>query len=296
MIEKSLLLGASGFLGSYFQGILPNNSLLHTSSYQSLALHNKSGYIVKKIETDQDIELLFQQNEFTRVINCIALSGIEKCEENPELAIWLNSSVPLLLAQKCWKKGIQLVHISTDAVFSGEISFPSEVDKPCPISRYGKTKLMGEKGVVESNKSALICRVNFIGWNRRGNSLFNYFYFNLLENRQVKCYSDVYFTPLYAARTVELINELSSLQMTGIFHVVGSERITKYDFALMLLGKMSLDRSLLREEITHSSDFIKFRSKDLSLSNLKMLKLGLKLSPLSIQLDQLLAEMVEIHE
>lgn len=296
MIEKTLLLGASGFLGSYFQRILPKNSLLHTRTYQSWGLLSKSGYIVKEIETDKDIELLFQQNEFTRVINCIALSGIEKCEENPELAIWLNSSVPSLLAQKCWQKGIQLVHISTDAVFSGEISFPSEVDKPCPISRYGETKLMGEKGVVKSNKSALICRVNFIGWNRRGNSLFNYFYINLLENRQVKCFSDVYFTPLYAARTVELINELSRLQMTGIFHVVGSERITKYDFAVMLLEKMSLEKSLLQQEITRGSDFIKFRSRDLSLSNLKMLKLGLKLSPFSVQLDQLLAEMIEIHE
>lgn len=296
MSEQTLLLGASGFLGSYFQRALPTNSIFHMSSYQPSNLGNNPDYIVKKFETEKDIESVFQKNKITRVINCIALSDIEKCEENPELANWLNSSVPLLLAKKCWQKGIQFIHISTDAVFSGEVSFPSEVDKPCPISIYGKSKLIGETGVIQSNKSALICRVNFIGWSRHGNSLFNYFYSNLLENKQVKCFSDVYFTPLYAARTVELINELTSLQMTGIFHVVGSERITKYDFAVMLLEKMSLEKSLLRQETTRGSDFIKFRSSDLSLSNLKMLKMGLKLSPLSLQLDQLLAEMEEVNE
>ena len=122
MIEKTLLLGASGFLGSYFQRALPKNSIFHASSYHPSRLGSKLGYIVKKIETEKDIQSLFQKNEITRVINCIALSNIEKCEENPELANWLNSSIPLLLAKKCWQKGIQLIHISTDAVFSGEVS------------------------------------------------------------------------------------------------------------------------------------------------------------------------------
>src|SRR5512140_1557073 len=83
------------------------------------------------------------------VINCAALTELDACELNPEKAFLLNTQLPRDLAERTARRGIQLVHISTDAVFDGTHGDYSETDAPNPINVYARTKLDGERAVAD---------------------------------------------------------------------------------------------------------------------------------------------------
>ena len=119
------------------------------------------------------------------VINCAAIANIDYCESHPEQARAVNTDMPAHLAELCDKSAIPLVHISTDAVFDGEVGNYSETDEPNPLSVYARTKLEGERAVLDAYSQALVLRVNFYGFSLTGSrSLAEFFLNNLRETYQ----------------------------------------------------------------------------------------------------------------
>ncbi|NBO36096.1 SDR family oxidoreductase [bacterium] len=294
--NKVLILGATGFLGSYFNNFLQNKSIAHSSNLRFKNILKNQKILFQEFHDESSINQIFKVKNIDKIINCIAISDIEKCEANSDLAKWVNSDIPRLLAKKAYSSGIQLIHLSTDAVFSDNYTFPTELNVPQPKSIYGKTKLNGEINVTESNKKALICRVNFFGWNDRGKSLFNYFYSNISEGNSVIGFTDIFFTPIYAADTVKIIVNLSKLNLSGIYHVVGNDRISKYQFALMVGKKMGSDTSKIEPSLAKGNTFSLFRSRDLSLSNAKLRALGVNIPSISQGLDDLFKELESVND
>ena len=285
ILEKTLVLGSSGFLGSYFRKQLGINSGLFHSRAK---LQNYD--VTSSIENEQDVREIFTNLKFKHLVNCVALSNIDYCEKNESLASWLNTELPKLLSMYCLKYDVKFTHISTDAIFDGTTKLKSESDKTNPNSIYGKTKLAGEKLVLEANANSIVSRVNFFGWNPNGESIFNFFYRNLVEKNKVNGSTDIFFTPLYASTTANLILELMNRDFRGLIHVVGSERISKYDFAACIAKEFDLDSKLITPTSYLDTDFAKTRSADLSLSNAKLMSLGLRSSSISSGLKLLKQE------
>lgn len=91
------------------------------------------------------------------IINCAAMTAVDKCETEKEAAYRINAIGPRNLAIAAEKFDAKLIHVSTDYVFAGDGSIPyTEFDTPNPISMYGKSKLAGESFVKE------LCRRHFI--------------------------------------------------------------------------------------------------------------------------------------
>jgi dTDP-4-dehydrorhamnose reductase len=112
------------------------------------------------------------------------------------------------------------------------------------------------------------------------------------SGQEVLAYDDVFFTPTYAADTVRLILELAGKSCTGIFHVVGNERISKYEFARKISNIFEFDsRYITRMEAPIDKMGI-LRGHDLSLDNRKLKSLGA--SPRSIE-DGLLSLKLEME-
>ena len=107
---KTLILGSSGFLGGYFRTEFGESAVSHTSKNE---LEAKSGarLLVASLETREDVKRLLSKTEFSRIINCVALSNIDDCERDPQKANWLNAELPKVLAEECKSVGSQLVHI-----------------------------------------------------------------------------------------------------------------------------------------------------------------------------------------
>lgn len=293
--DKTLILGSSGFLGGYFRTEFGEYAVSHTSKNE---LEAKSGarLLVASLETREDVKRLLSKTECSRVINCVALSNIDDCERDPQRANWLNAELPRVLAQECKSVGSQLVHISTDAVFDGKDAFSSETTTPNPKSIYGLTKYRGELAVLEENVSSLVCRVNFVGWNSRGNSLFNFFYSSLKDRKKVAGFHDIYFTPMYAKSTVKIISKLANENQTGLFHVVGNERISKFEFGQQVARAMKEDPNLVERSSFLESSLARTRTADLSLSNVKIKDLGLQIPTISSGIDALVKEADNSHD
>lgn len=293
--DKTLILGSSGFLGGYFRKELGEFAVCHTSRREVAATINAES-LVASLDTREEVKRFLNSTEFSTIINCVALSDIDECERDPQKASWLNAELPKVLAEECKVKGAKLVHISTDAVFSGKDSFSSETMQPSPKSVYGLSKYKGETASLEENPNTLVCRVNFVGWNPRGKSLFNFFYSNLRDKKQIKGFHDIYFTPLYARDTVEIISGLTEGNQAGIFHVVGSERISKFEFGQLVARAMNKDRNLVERSSFLDSTIANTRTADLSLSNVRIRDLGTQIPTISSGIEALVKEADGFHE
>lgn len=293
--DKTLILGSSGFLGGYFRTEFGESAVSHTSK-NDLATRAGARLLVASLETREDVKRLLSKTEFSKVINCVALSNIDDCERDPQKANWLNAELPKVLAEECKSVGSQLVHISTDAVFDGKEPFSSETTTPNPKSIYGLTKYKGELAVLEENSNSLVCRVNFVGWNSKGKSLFNFFYSSLKDRKKVAGFYDIYFTPMYAKSTVKIISKLINENQVGLFHVVGTERISKFEFGQQVARAMKEDPNLVERSSFLESSFARTRTADLSLSNVKIRNLGLQIPTISSGIDALVKEAENSHD
>ena len=202
------------------------------------------------------------------LINCAAMADLDVCEDKPDLAHRINTDIPGELAKACRSRGIRFIHISTDAVFDGEKDgFYTEDDAPNPINIYSKTKFDGERAVLQNNSKAIVARVNFYGWSLGGrHSLAEFFYNNLANNKSMSGFTDVIFCPMFVGHTSRLLLTMLEKGLTGLYHVVGNQAMSKYQFGVELARKFSLRESEISPKSILSSSLIARRSNNLSLS------------------------------
>jgi dTDP-4-dehydrorhamnose reductase len=193
---------------------------------------------------------------------------VDLCESDPDTARLLNSDLPGELADACAKRSIQMVHISTDAVFDGtKDGIYFETDTPNPLGVYARTKLLGEEKVLSANPDAVVARVNFFGWSLTGTrSLPEFFINNLSAGQKVNGFTDVYFCPLFVGDLAEALLKILNKELSGIYHVVGSEALSKYDFGLSIARKFGYDETLVIPKSVEESGLKARRSHNLRLS------------------------------
>jgi dTDP-4-dehydrorhamnose reductase len=223
------------------------------------------------------------------LINCAALASLEKCEEDPVQAKNLNTDLPGELALACAKRDIRFVHISTDSVFDGtREGFYAEDDDPSPPGVYSQTKLAGECAVQEVNPQAIIARVNFYGWSLGGRrSLAEFFVNNLSEGKTVNGFTDVIFCPILVNDTARLLLEMLQKGLSGIYHVLGAQPMSKYQFGVEVARTFGLRQALISPRSVEESGLTAPRSHNLWLSTHKLsTDLGHDIPPFSTGLAE----------
>jgi dTDP-4-dehydrorhamnose reductase len=292
---RVLITGASGLLGlnlalemcgkhTVFGTI--NQHPLHTADFT---------VIQADLLAPGAVENLIEQTRPDWVIHCAALANLEACEADPALASQLNTELPRLLAQLCAQSrrdvtrgGARLVHISTDAVFDGRTGGYTEDDPPRPIGVYARTKLAGELAVAEADPQAIIARVNLFGWSLSGKrSLAEFFFNNLSAGIPVNGFTDVYFCPLLVNDLAAILEQMLDLGLSGVYHTVSSECLSKYDFGVRLAHRFGLDAGLIRPLSVLQSGLKASRSPNLNLNTNKLSRaLGSPLPRLSPMLER----------
>src|SRR5262245_10467806 len=97
------------------------------------------------------------------VINAAAYTDVDRAESEESLAFAVNAEAPSRLAAETGRRGIPLVHISTDYVFDGRKGAPYvEQDAVAPLNAYGRSKLAGERGVRAGNHRHVIVRTSWV--------------------------------------------------------------------------------------------------------------------------------------
>jgi dTDP-4-dehydrorhamnose reductase len=214
------------------------------------------------------LEKMFAAARPDGLIHCAAQADVDACEADPPGSQRLNADLPEALAQGCAKHGIAMLHISTDAVLDGtRPGFYTEEDAPNPLGVYSRTKLEGERAVLAVNPDAIVARVNFFGWSLSGTrSLAEFFVNNLRAGKPVNGFTDVNFCPMFVGDLAGILIEMLEKNLAGLYHVVGSESLTKYEFGLAIARQFGYDPDLIQPVLLKQGNLLAPRSQNLQLS------------------------------
>jgi len=184
------------------------------------------------------------------IINCAAYTDVDGCERNTHLAGRINAVGPRNLAIAAQKAGAKLIHISTDYVFDGCGNRPYvESDPPCPVSAYGRSKLMGEKYVSELCHKYFIIRT---AWLYGDGKNFVRTMLGLSESHdEVSVVDDQVGCPTSAAELARMIHFLERTEQYGLYHGVCTGQTSWADFAeeiFRLSGRTTRVRHISSEE------------------------------------------------
>jgi dTDP-4-dehydrorhamnose reductase len=204
------------------------------------------------------------------IINSAGLTNVDFCESNPDLANFVNGKIPEILAKIAYEHSIKLIHLSTDHLFDGLCSFYNELSSVLPLNNYAKSKYLGENNVARFNPDALIVRTNFTGWGTASRRSFSDWIIDSLRNNK-KCFlaNDIFITPILIEDFIFNLFELFALNLSGIYHLCGSERISKLNFGLSLAEKFNLNSDFIVATNLKSLNLHAERPHDMSLSNKK---------------------------
>ena len=282
---RILVTGASGLLGMNFSMQVKTehsiSAVVNSHGLRSLDFDSIPVDLLAKNVIPQ----LIDKTEPDWILHCAAIAGIDRSDNQEELSQKLNAEIPGVLSLEAKKRNIRLLHISTDAVFDGKKGNYSEEDLTNPMSVYAKTKLAGERAVLEANSDALVARVVFYGWSLFGNrSLSEFFINNLLKGKQVKGFTNLQFCPLQVNHLADILLEMMKKNLSGIYHAVSSESLSKYDFGVKLAQKFALDAGLIAPVKNNREN----RSLNLTLNTDKLTKeLGHAMPNIQIGIEHL---------
>jgi len=171
-----------------------------------------------------------KQKDIHCIVNCAAYTAVDKAEENAELCDRLNHLAPGYLAEAAERNHAMLVQISTDYVFDGTHYIPyKEEDPTCPNSIYGKTKLAGEKAVLENCSRTVIIRTAWL-YSTFGNNFVKTMMRLGKEKSQLGVIFDQIGTPTYARDLARAVFAAIGKEARGIYHFSNEGVISWYDF------------------------------------------------------------------
>ena len=270
-MARILVTGASGLLGiNLSQEMMTEHEIVGVDRGK---LVNAPFKVLKADLLDSGaVDFILDSAQPEWLINCAALADLDACEANPDLACHLNTDLPAQMAKACKARGISFVHISTDAVFDGKKDgFYSEEDTPNPLGIYSKTKLEGERAVLSEDENAIVVRVNFYGWSLGGRrSLAEFFFRNLTNNKSMSGYTDVVFCPMLVNDTARVLVKMLKNGLGGLYHLVGPQAMSKYQFGVEIARKFSLEESEISPKSILSSSLSARRAHNLCLSTHKL--------------------------
>jgi dTDP-4-dehydrorhamnose reductase len=250
---RLLVTGATGLLGLNLSLVAAVQGHQVTGLYHSHRLQGVPFDLVGVDLLDTKSALgVIGRTDPQAIIHCAAIADLNNAEKIPEITHQINCDVAGALADAAYAWGIPFVHISTDAVFDGRTGGYTEEANPNPLSVYAQSKLAGEQAVQAHNPDAIIARVVFFGWSLSGKrSLSEFFFNNLKAGKRVKGFTDTLFCPLYTEDLAEILVEMLFAGLSGLFHVVSPESISKYDFGVRIAQRFGFDPRLIEPISMH---------------------------------------------
>ena len=240
-----LVTGASGLLGSYLVRALKQMRGEVTFVGRTRVPAGDARWVKCDLTDDRQVHELIAGRSPRLVVHAAALTNVDLCETDPELATAVNSSAAARLARLTSDVGGRFVLISTDSVFDGRRGDYVETDDPAPLNMYARSKLDGERGVA-AVANHLVLRTNFFGRSERGSGLADWLLRELAAGRPVVGFEDVLFSPLDAATLATLTLELAHTNLRGTLHVGASDAVSKFAFARLVAEAYGFDAGLVR--------------------------------------------------
>jgi dTDP-4-dehydrorhamnose reductase len=182
------------------------------------------------------VRAAFRRQTPQLVIHCAALSSSTACQSDPALARKVNVEVTELLAELA--VNISFYLFSTDLVFDGRTGHYSESTTVNPLMVYGETKVAAER-IVLANPGHTVIRTSLNGGTSpSGDRGFNeQLRLAWQTGRPVKLFTDEFRSPIPATITSRAVWELAKLGKTGLYHIAGGERLSRWEIGKLIAAR-----------------------------------------------------------
>jgi len=215
---------------------------------------------------DDKIKQVIDKANPDAILHLAAVTDVDLCEKEKELAMKINGHATEIIAKQAAKQKSFFVYVSTDYVFDGEKGMKKESDPTNPVDFYGKSKLQGEKAVMNLASSWCIARTSTpYGIHPKKKSFPVWVSENLHKNKEINVVIDQFTSPTYVPNLSRMLIEIAKRQLVGIIHLAGATRISRYEMAEIIADKLNLDKKLLKPTNIDEMKWIAKRPKDSSL-------------------------------
>jgi len=223
---RILLTGAGGQLGLAVQRIVTRHALLPRTHAQ-LDVAEPAAVEAALAELRPDL-----------LLNAAAYTAVDAAEDEPEAAYRVNQHAPRALAEATARRGIPIVHVSTDYVFDGEKGAPYvESDATHPLSVYGASKLAGEEEVRHANPRHWIVRTAWL-YGPVGRNFALSVRAAALREPRLRVVDDQRGSPSYAPHLAAALERLIEGDAFGTHHLANGGVASRFEFAAALLAAL----------------------------------------------------------
>lgn len=248
---KFLVLGCNGMAGHMI------SLYLKEQGHDVLGFALKKSTLVDSVAGDAQDAVFMKEligvDKFDTVINCIGLLN-KTCDEQQAMAVYLNSYFPHQLAQLTEGTHTQIIHMSTDCVFSGKRGQYAEDDFRDGTTFYDRTKALGE---LDDEKN-LTLRNSIVGpdINQSGIGLLNWF---MQQHGEVTGYTGAMWTGQTTLQLAKTMEVAARERVHGLYNMVPDTNVSKCDLlglfnkyirkekiSIIPVDKMAADKSLKR--------------------------------------------------
>jgi dTDP-4-dehydrorhamnose reductase len=264
---RLLVTGASGLLGTRLCEVAVKNHEIYSVYSQRPPVYGAPFKI--DIADEKAYEKIFRKLRPEAVVHAAALTDVDKCEVEKELAWKTNVQGTANIARLCCIHSAFLVYVSTDYVFNGKKGTYKETDKPGPINYYGLTKLEGEKIVEKSEVECCIARTSVLYGTVPSSEKTNFALWlldKLKRKEEAKIVMDQWNSPTLNTNLAGMILEILERKIGGTFHLAGATRLSRYEFAKSVAKAFDLDMNLIVPVSSGAIPWIAKRPRDSSLN------------------------------
>jgi dTDP-4-dehydrorhamnose reductase len=289
-MKRLLITGASGFLGWNISQIAKSDwtvwgtYFVHPLTIPHITLAKVDLTLFK------DLKRFIDDAKPDAVIHTAAVSDPNFCQQNRTLSHNINTQVPINIAGLCSDLHIPCLFTSSDLVFNGLNPPYSEDDEPSPISFYGEQKAMAEAGMKDRYPLTAICRMPLMFGDPGpvATSFIQPMLQAIQSNRTINLFTDEFRTPLSGRDAARgLLIALS--KPSGIIHLGGPERISRYEFGELLCEVLGLSNARLNPCRQKDIEMPAPRPPDVSLDSSKARALGFRPKSLKEEIEALKA-------
>ncbi len=235
-----------------------------------------------RLEDSEAVGAFVRQCEPQWVLNAAAMTDVDAAHLDPARALRVNALGPGSLSRVSYEIGANLIHISSEAVYSGERTEPYTEDDAChPVSVYGTSKWTGDELVMIMNPKSFVVRTSWLYSSQRGSN-FPTRILNQLRNtsRQIQVVTDIYGNP---TPTTLLADAIFAIMVSppefGTYHICAREAASKYDWAVEIAEHAGFGRDRIQPVLSSDYETTARRPKHVDLDCSKFVATGLMQLP-----------------
>ena len=264
---RILITGASGMLGATLVDNFSNKYNIFATSRSNFS-NNKAHKFMEFDLLNDSYKNLISWSKPEIIIHCAAITNLDYCEQNEQIAREVNTESLAKIME--YSKNARIIFISSDAVFQDGLKLPNENSVTIPQNVYGKSKLQGEKILLNSAHPHLALRTTIVGRNINYHSKYSFLEWlieSLKNKEEITLFKDAIFNPITIWDFSNELDWIINNKIEGVFHLSGREIISKYDFGMKICNALGFDLSLIKVGYLDEQLFKAKRNKDQTLDS-----------------------------